>query len=122
MWLMQAAAARPTIACSSNCFTVAAEACIPCYLSPTESRLVCRFASLPCSWNLFSCDFPIFAADLHTIGALKHNATMSKWKVEEPKTPDEDALREEDLQYGTSGLTEEELAAKYAVNHIISGT
>ncbi|KAM0480398.1 hypothetical protein ACHAPX_004229 [Trichoderma viride] len=38
---------------------------------------------------------------------------MSKWKAEEPKTPDEDALREEDLQYGTSGLTEEELAAKY---------
>jgi DNA ligase-4 len=47
---------------------------------------------------------------------------MSKWKAEEPKTPDEDALREEDLQYGTSGLTEEELAAKYAVDHTISGT
>lgn len=42
---------------------------------------------------------------------------MSKWKAEEPKTPDEEALREEDLQYGTSGLTEEELAAKYAVEH-----
>lgn len=42
---------------------------------------------------------------------------MSKWKAEEPKTPDEDALREEDLQYGTSGLTEEELAAKYVVEH-----
>lgn len=44
---------------------------------------------------------------------------MSKWKVEEPKTPTEDALREEDLQYGTSGLTEEELAAKYAVEQFV---
>ncbi|KAH6603551.1 dna ligase 4 [Trichoderma cornu-damae] len=38
---------------------------------------------------------------------------MSKWRAGEPKTPDEDALREDDLQYGTGGMTAEELAEKY---------
>jgi hypothetical protein len=45
---------------------------------------------------------------------------MSKWKAEEPKTPNEDALREEDLQYGTGDMTEEELAAKYACLLLLS--
>lgn len=37
---------------------------------------------------------------------------MSKWSAKEQKTPNEDALREDDLQYGTGGMTEEELAEK----------
>ncbi|UKZ79161.1 DNA ligase 4 [Trichoderma virens FT-333] len=37
---------------------------------------------------------------------------MSKW-TREQKTPNEDALREDDLQYGTGGMTEEELTEKY---------
>ncbi|KAL7818029.1 ATP dependent DNA ligase domain-containing protein [Trichoderma aethiopicum] len=38
---------------------------------------------------------------------------MSKWTAKETKPPDEDALREDDLQYGTSGMTEEDIAEKY---------
>jgi hypothetical protein len=119
---MQAAAARPTIAYSSNCFTIAVlRHYTQCYLSPFKSRPVCRFASLSLLLGIgVSCYNSNFAADTHIIGtALNHSATMSKWKVEEPKTPDEDAVREEDLQYGTSGLTEEELAAKYVVERIV---
>lgn len=37
---------------------------------------------------------------------------MSKGTAKETKTPDEDALREDDLQYGTSGMTEQEIAEK----------
>lgn len=37
---------------------------------------------------------------------------MSKWTAKETKPPDEDALREDDLQYGTSGMTEEDIAEK----------
>jgi DNA ligase-4 len=37
---------------------------------------------------------------------------MSRWTPKEEKAPDEDALREDDLQYGTSGMTEAEIAEK----------
>lgn len=79
-----------------------------------------RFASLPLLLKvlLSFCEF-FGAINWHCIDSVVNKATMSKWKVEEPKTPTEDALREEDLQYGTSGLTEEELAAKYAVEQFV---
>ncbi|KAL7819122.1 hypothetical protein V8C26DRAFT_396075 [Trichoderma gracile] len=38
---------------------------------------------------------------------------MSKWTPKEEKAPDEDALREDDLQYGTSGMTADEITEKY---------
>lgn len=62
----------------------------------------------------------LFNSYAHTPYAISHynnlsasaQRDMSKWSAKEQKTPNEDALREDDLQYGTGGMTEEELAEK----------